>query len=251
MRLYACRRFATFRTVAISILAAVTLGGCGAIGGNSPTTSLAAPDDSHLSPAERQLRAAVRQDRQAEAAGLGCVTGAGLGLATALLGGDTKHAIRNAVIGCFAGGVVGLAWGSYVDARAQTHANEQERVARLTAAAQQDVARYARVNAATQALIDEERRRITQASSKKGKAQLTLATHEATAAERAKTISLLEAQLQQIDGNVKTIEADQAELAAKGIDSAVLTAQRQALLAQQSQLSAKIGVLKSMPGKPA
>lgn len=229
----------------------IVIAGCAAGSGDAPQLGLNAPDQSHLSPTERELRAQVRQERQLESAAVGCiVVGVGSGLIP-LLTGDTRQALANATVGCIGGGAIGLAYGSYVDARAQAYANEQEQVARMTVAAQEDVIRYKRINLTTQKLIDEQKRLIAQISQNQGNAMQTAADRERRNTANAETIRDLEKQLEEMDGNVKTIEADIPTLAAKGINTAALESQKKALVAQKSQLSKKVAVFKSIAVKPA
>ena len=214
------------------------------------TGAFDAPDNKHLSLTERQLRDTVRKDRQVEGAVTGCLAGGLLGgVIKAVTGGSTKDVVTTAAVGCVVGGVIGAAWGSYVDARAQQYANQQEQIAKLTAAAREDVVRYQRVNAALRKLIDEERARVAKAGDAKVKVKQEIATKAEAAAQRTTTIRQLEAKLAEIDDNIKTIEADQAELTKSGVNTAALNAPKQELRAERVRLNTGIGTLKQLSGR--
>jgi DNA repair exonuclease SbcCD ATPase subunit len=243
-------RLAVVGVVTLCLMSHLALGACSGSDIGPETGALDAPDNKHLSLAERQLRDTVRKDRQLEGAVTGCVAGGLLGgVFKAVTGGSTKDVVTTAAVGCVVGGVIGAAWGSYVDARAQQYANQQEQIAKLTAAAREDVVRYQRVNAALRKLIDEERARITKAGDTKAKVKQAVAKKEETVAERATTIRQLEAKLVEIDDNIKTIEADQAELSKKGVDTAALNAPKQGLRTERAQLNTGIGTLKQLSGR--
>jgi hypothetical protein len=241
LRIASARRGA----VTIALLVLVALAACS--GNDLGDAPLAPPDNKHLSLAEQKLRDSVRKDRQMEGAVTGCVTGGLLGgVLKAVTGGSTQDVVKTAVVGCVVGGVIGAAWGSYVDARAQQYANQQELVGKLTAAAKDDVARYQKVNAALRKLIDEERARIGKVGDTKAKVKAEIAKGQEAAEARKTTIRQLEAKLAEIDDNIKTIDADQAELAKKGIDTAALNAPKQGLRGERTRLSIGIGTLKQL-----
>lgn len=245
MRTPSARR-ALVGVVSVSLV----LGACNGNDVGDDPLSLNPPDNKHLSLAEQKLRETVRKDRQIEGAVTGCLAGGLLGgIFKAVTGGSTEQALKTAAVGCVVGGVVGVAWGSYVDARAQEYANQQELIAKLTAAARDDVARYQRVNAALRKLIDEERARIGKARDKKTQAKQEIAMGEEAMAARNTTIRQLEAKLAEIDDNIKTIEADQAELTKKGINTAALNAPKQGLRTERTKLSASIVTLKQLSAK--
>jgi DNA repair exonuclease SbcCD ATPase subunit len=227
-------------------LAPFALGACS--GNDLAGDPLNPPDNKHLSIAEQKLRDSIRKDRQTEGAVAGCLTGGFLGgIVKAVTGGSTQDVVATAAVGCVVGGVIGAAWGSYVDARAQQYANQQELVTKLTAAAREDVARYQRVNAALRKLIDEERARIAKAGDKKAKVKQEIAKGDEAVEARKTTVRQLEAKLAEIDDNIKTIEADQAELTKKGVNTAALNAPKQGLRAERATLNANIGTLKQLP----
>jgi outer membrane lipoprotein SlyB len=246
MQRLASGRHALFGAVVVALVVPVALGACdGApdLGGDS----LSPPNNKHLSLTEQKLRESVRKDRQVEGAVTGCVTGGVLGgIIKAATGGKTKDVVTTAVAGCLVGGVIGVAWGSYVDARAQEYANQQDQVAKLTAAARDDVVRYQKVNTALRKLIDEERARIGKAGDKKAKVKAEIAQSEEAAEARKGTVRQLEAKLAEIDDNIKTIEADQAELGKKGVNTASLNAPKQGLRTERTKLSASIVTLKQL-----
>jgi hypothetical protein len=246
MQRIASARRAVVGAVAVSFLA---LSACS--GNELGDDPLNPPDSKHLSLTEQKLRDTVRKDRQIEGAVAGCLTGGILGgVFKAVTGGSKQDVLKTAAVGCVVGGVVGVAWGSYVDARAQEYANQQELMGKLTAAAREDVARYQRVNAALRKLIDEERARIGKAGDKKTKVKQEIAASEEAAAARKTTIRQLEAKLAEVDDNIKTIEADQSELAKKGVDTAALNAPKQGLRTERAKLSASIVTLKQLsPGR--
>jgi outer membrane lipoprotein SlyB len=250
MHRIASRGRAPFAVVTIALFVPVVLAACS--GNELSGDPVSPPDNKHLSLAEQKLRDSVRKDRQVEGAVTGCVTGGLLGgIFKAATGGNTKDVVTTAVAGCVVGGVIGAAWGSYVDARAQQYANQQELVSKLTAAAKDDVTRYQKVNTALRKLIDEERARIGKAGDKKAKVSAEIAKSEEAAEARKTTVRQLEAKLAEIDDNIKTIEADQAELAKKGIDTAALNAPKQGLRVERTRLSTGIGTLKQLatPGR--
>jgi outer membrane lipoprotein SlyB len=249
MQRIASARRAVIGVVVLSLSAPLTLNACG--GNDLGDDPLSPPDSKHLSLTEQKLRDTVRKDRQIQGAVTGCLTGGILGgVIKAVTGGSSQDVVKTAAVGCIVGGVVGAAWGSYVDARAQEYANQQELVAKLTAAAREDVARYQRTNAALRKLIDEERARTGKAGDKKAKVKQAIARSEEAAAARKATIRQLEAKLAEVDDNIKTIEADQAELTKKGVDTAALNAPKQGLRAERAQLSASIVTLKQLsPGR--
>lgn len=185
----------------------------------------------------------MRRNRQFQGAALGCVVGGGLAGGVQLLRGDTEKAVRDAAIGCAAGGVAGFAYGSYVDARSQTYANEQERVDGLTTAATEDVARYKKLNGATERLIKEERKRLAKLDTAKHNTTQQVADREKMVAGREETLRLLSTQVEEIEGNVKAIEHDRSSLASLGADTAGLEAQKKAMIAQRKKLSRKIIIL--------
>jgi hypothetical protein len=242
------RRIASARrAVAGAVTLSLVLSACSGNELGDDPLSLSAPDNKHLSLAEQKLRETVRKDRQVEGAVTGCVTAGILsGVFKAVTGGSSQDVVKTAAVGCLVGGVVGAAWGSYVDARAQEYANQQEQIAKLTAAARDDVVRYQRMNAALRKLIDEERARIGKAGAKKAKVKQDIAKSEEAAAARKATIRQLEAKLAEIDDNIKTIEADQAELGKKGVNTASLNAPKQGLRAERTKLSASIVTLKQL-----
>jgi hypothetical protein len=230
---------------ALSLLAALALGACN--GNELASGPLDPPDNKHLSLAERNLRETVRKDRQIEAGVAGCLVGGVAGyLGTILTGGSKHDALKTAAVLCVGGAVVGVAWGSYVDARAQQYADQQELVTKLTAAAREDVTRYQRMNASLRKLIEEERARMGKAGAKKDKAKADIAQTEVAVEERKTTVRQLEAKLAEIDDNIKTIEADQAELSKKGVDTAALNAPKRDLRAERTKLGASIGTLKQL-----
>src|SRR5262245_44512360 len=110
MQRIASGRRAVVGVLAISLAAASILSACS--GTDGPELGLDAPDNKHLSPAERELRTSVRKDRQMEGALTGCVAGGLLGgIVKAVTGGSTKEVAQTAAVGCLVGGVVGVAWG--------------------------------------------------------------------------------------------------------------------------------------------
>jgi hypothetical protein len=235
------------RAVAGVITLSLVLSACSGNELGDDPLSLGPPDNKHLSRAEQKLRETVRKDRQVDGAVTGCVTAGILGgVFRAVTGGSTQDVVKTAAVGCLVGGVVGAAWGSYVDARAQEYANQQELIAKLTAAARDDVTRYQRMNAALRKLIDEERARVGKAGDKKTKVKQEIAKSEEAAAARKSTIRQLEAKLAEIDDNIKTIEADQAELGKKGVNTASLNAPKQGLRTERTKLSASIVTLKQL-----
>jgi DNA repair exonuclease SbcCD ATPase subunit len=242
------QKVASGRLAVAGVVAALVPFALNACGGNDLAGDpLNPPDNKHLSLSEQKLRDSIRKDRQVEGAVTGCVAGGVLGgVFKAVTGGSKQDVVKTAVAGCVVGGVIGVAWGSYVDARAQEYANQQELVAKLTAAAREDVARYQRVNAALRKLIDEERARITKTGDKKAKVKQEIARTQEEVEARKTTIRQLEAKLAEIDDNIKTIEADQAELTKKGVNTASLNAPKQALRTERSTLSASIGTLKQL-----
>lgn len=247
MRMIAAARPALVGVLALSLLAPFALSACNGTDVGDDPLSLGPPDNKHLSVTEQKLRDTVRKDRQVEGAVAGCLT-AGIvgGVIKAFSGASSQAVAKTAAAGCLVGGVVGVAWGSYVDARAQEYANEQERLSKMTAAARDDVARYQRVNAALRKLIDEERARIAKVGDKKAKVKQEIAQGEEAAAARNATIRQLEAKLAEIDDNIKTIEADQAELSKNGVNTAVLNAPKQGLRTERTKLSAGIVTLKQL-----
>jgi outer membrane lipoprotein SlyB len=249
MRRIASARCAVIGVVVLSLSAPLVLSACS--GNDLGDDPLGAPDNKHLSLTEQKLRDTVRKDRQIQGAVTGCLAGGILGgVFKAVTGGSKQDVLKTAAVGCIVGGVVGVAWGSYVDARAQEYANQQELVVKLTAAAREDVARYQRTNAALRQLIDEERARIGKAGDKKTKVKQAIASSEEVATARKTTIRQLEAKLAEIDDNIKTIEADQAELAKKGVETAALNAPKQGLRTERGKLSAGIVTLKQLsPGR--
>jgi hypothetical protein len=240
-------RCAVVSMAAVSLVAALSLGACSGSGTELASGSLDAPDNKHLSATERSLRDSVRKDRQIEAGVTGCLIGGVAGyLGTVLTGGSKQTAVKAAAVLCVGGAVVGVAWGSYVDARAQEYANQQELVTKLTAAAREDVARYQRVNANLRKLIEEERARIGKAGAKAERTKADIAASLDAVEERKTTVRQLEAKLAEIDDNIKTIEADQAELSKKGVETAVLNAPKRELRAERTKLSTNIGALKQL-----
>lgn len=234
-----------------TLIVALGLAGC-ASGTTGSVSPFAAPDNSHLSPAERELRASVRDRRILEAVATGCLATGGMTLAWNLVTGASAETMaRDAAIGCFAGGVVGAAYGAYVDARAQSYADEQSRIAALQRAAQADLDHYRKLNAATENLIAEERTRIAEAKAQQAAAEAAVAGTEAEAARRDDILKLLSSARAEVDGNIQTMDGDRQELVQRGVDVAVLDPERAALAHERDELDKRIEVLKEIYQQPA
>lgn len=236
--------------VVIAILAQALVG-C-ATGSTGSLSAFSPPSNPNLTPAEQELRANVRQQRVLESAAIGCLATGGItAMVNLMAGADTDQTVRDAAIGCVAGGVVGAAAGAYVDARAQSFADEQQRLAALSNAAREDAQRYHRLNVATQQLIDEEKVRIAAAKKQAAGTQVAIAEQQSLLAKQQENLKLLESQKAELEGNVQTIAQDEQTLASQGSDASALEADRLAMEREHDELDKRIVVLKDMYQKPA
>ena len=172
------------KALPISIATSLLLAGCASTGtgpGGKPT-------------AEQ-----VRNERVAQGAGVGCVGGA---LAGALIGlaagGSGRHALVGAAAGCAAGAVAGAVYGDYVDARAQSYANAQDRYNALAKAANSDIQKSRAYNAKARSEVSQLRSEIASLQVRVRNGSATQAEYQQKVAEAQSKASELRDRAQEL-----------------------------------------------------
>ncbi len=220
------------RAVALTAAIAMTAAACNTTGAG-------------MGPGGRPTAEQVRNERVAQGAGVGCAGGA---VAGALLGALVSRnrgqgALMGAAAGCAVGGVAGASYGSYVDARAQSFANAQDRYAALVSGAEGSLRQARRYNATIRDEVASQQRRVGELNARLRANQISQAEYRQQTVSASTTLREMRQQVADLNKTIADVSQDIASMRGSVSSVADLSAKRAALIEERAALNTMISQL--------
>lgn len=185
-------------------------------------------NQSALTPAEQDLQAKTEQQRQVDSALTGAAAGAIGGAVLGYLIGGWQGAATGAITGGMAGAAIGVGYGSYMNAKARSYANDEARANAVAQGADQTLAYYQQVNNSGRVILAEQEQKIAKLNDDYKSRAITKEKFQQEFASSSLDQKNLNQQLQGIDKQLAEMRGDpQSGMLAARINS--LQAERDTL----------------------
>ncbi len=192
-------------------------------------------NDPNLTPAQRELRAEA--DRFNQTVGEGAVIGA---IGGALLGAlVSDNRATGALIGAAAGAAVGAGTGYFVASQNQQYATREQQIRAQIQAAQQDVARYGRVVASTQRVVDQHKTNIASLNAQYRAGRVTAQQFRAQTAGVRDDIVAIQSLISQNEQSVQAYEQEIGQMRREGSNTSEMVTARNQMIQRRQQLQAQ------------